>query len=128
MIKAHDFKVGEVVIVEVTNQKRLNWPLGKITEILPGKDGSVCPVKVKTKNGEFPRPVQRLYALEVQTPSVENLLEKTASEIEDEKEEAVQQQYVEHLEKLPEQTSLPNLNTMKTRFGRKIQAPKRLDL
>ncbi|KAF8770880.1 Retrovirus-related Pol polyprotein like [Argiope bruennichi] len=63
---------------------------------------------------------KRLYALEVQTPSVENLLEKRASEIEDEKEEAVQQQYVKHLEKLLEsdKTSLPNLNTMKTRFGR----------
>ncbi|KAF8765246.1 hypothetical protein HNY73_023228 [Argiope bruennichi] len=101
MIKTHDFKVGEVVIVEVTNQKRLNWSLGKITEIVPGKDGSVRLVKVKT-NGEFLRPVQRLYALEVQTPSVENLLEKRASEIEDEKEETVQQQYVEHPEKLPE--------------------------
>ncbi|KAF8785721.1 hypothetical protein HNY73_011233 [Argiope bruennichi] len=130
MIKPHDFKVGEAVIVEVTNQKRLNWPLGKITEIFPGKDGSVRLVKVKTKNGEFLRPVQHLYALEVQTPSVENLLEKRASEIEDEKEEAVQQQYVEHPEKLPEsdETSLPNLNTMKTRFGRKIQVPKRVDL
>ncbi|XP_055951606.1 uncharacterized protein LOC129987677 [Argiope bruennichi] len=130
MIKTHDFKVGEVVIVEVTNQKRLNWPLGKITEIFPGKDGSVRLVKIKTKNGEFLRPVQRLYALEVQTPSVENLLEKRASEIEEEKEETVQQQYVEHPEKLPEsdKTSLPNLNIMKTRFGRNIQAPKRLDL
>ncbi|XP_055944076.1 uncharacterized protein LOC129975142 [Argiope bruennichi] len=130
MIKTHDFKVGEVVIVEVTNQKRLNWPLGKITEIFPGKDGSVRLVKVKTKNGEFLRPVQRLYALEVQTPSVENLPEKRASEIEDEKEEAVQQQYVEHSEKLPEsdETSLPNLNARKTRFGRKIQIPKRLDM
>ncbi|XP_055947057.1 uncharacterized protein LOC129980699 [Argiope bruennichi] len=130
MIKTHDFKVGEVVIVEVTNQKRLNWPLGKITEIFPGKDGLVRLVKVKTKKGEFLRPVQRLYALEVQTPSVENLLEKRESEIEDEKEEAVQQQYVDHPEKLPEsdETSLPNLNTMKTRFGRKIQVPNRLDL
>ncbi|KAF8772035.1 hypothetical protein HNY73_019382 [Argiope bruennichi] len=74
--------------------------------------------------------VGRLYALEVQTPAVENLLEKRASEIEDEKEETVQEQYVEHPEKLPEsdKTSLPNLNTMKTRFGRKIQVPKRLDL
>ncbi|KAF8790972.1 hypothetical protein HNY73_005911 [Argiope bruennichi] len=73
MIKPYDFKVGEVVIVEVTNQKRLNWPLGKTTEIFPGKDGSVRLVKVKTKNGEFLRPVQRLYALEVQMSSVENL-------------------------------------------------------
>ncbi|KAF8795518.1 hypothetical protein HNY73_000011 [Argiope bruennichi] len=90
MIKPHDFKVGEVVIVEVTNQKRLYWPLGKITERFPSNNGSVHLVKVKTKNGEFLRPVQRLYALEVQTPSVENLL-KRASEIEDEKEETVQQ-------------------------------------
>ncbi|KAF8788676.1 hypothetical protein HNY73_006692 [Argiope bruennichi] len=60
---------------------------------------------------------------------VEKLLEKRACGVEDEKEEAVQQQYVEHPE-LPEsdETSLPNLNTMKTRFGRKIQVPNRLDL
>ncbi|KAF8788419.1 hypothetical protein HNY73_009920 [Argiope bruennichi] len=108
MIETHDFKVREVVIVEVTIKNV--WPLRKITEIFLCKDGSVHLVKVKTKNREFLRPVQRLYALEVHTPSVENLLEKRASEIEDEKEEAVQQQYVENLEKLPEsdKTSLSN--------------------
>ncbi|KAF8793902.1 hypothetical protein HNY73_001934 [Argiope bruennichi] len=57
----------------------------------------------------------------------ENLLEKRASEIEDEKEEAVQQQYVENLPE-SDKTFLPNLNTMKTRLGRKIQASKRLNL
>ncbi|GFS41006.1 hypothetical protein TNIN_120321 [Trichonephila inaurata madagascariensis] len=41
---------------------------GKVKKIYPGKDGIVRVVEIKTKNGTFLRPVQRLYPLEVGEP------------------------------------------------------------
>ncbi|GFY54491.1 DUF5641 domain-containing protein [Trichonephila inaurata madagascariensis] len=43
----------------------LNWPLGKIIGMFPGKDGCTRVVKLKTTGGEIVRPVQRLFPLEL---------------------------------------------------------------
>ncbi|GBN07735.1 hypothetical protein AVEN_251412-1 [Araneus ventricosus] len=42
--------VGDIVLVGADNSKRINWPLGCITEVIPGKDGCVRLVKVRTKH------------------------------------------------------------------------------
>ena len=42
------------------------WPLGRIIEVYPDKDGMVRSVKVKTRNSELIRPCGQLYLLEVQ--------------------------------------------------------------
>lgn len=39
------------------------WPLGRVSEILPGKDGVVRVVKLKTASGELTRPVSKLVVL-----------------------------------------------------------------
>ncbi|XP_050315561.1 uncharacterized protein LOC126750100 [Anthonomus grandis grandis] len=43
--------------------RRVNWPLGRVIELLPGKDGEVRVVRVSTERGQLLRPV-RLYPLE----------------------------------------------------------------
>ncbi|OXA50284.1 Pro-Pol polyprotein [Folsomia candida] len=58
-------EVGDVVLVGYDNKKRFEWPLGKILELCPGKDGKVRVVKVKTATGILTRPLQRLYPLEI---------------------------------------------------------------
>ncbi|XP_043469952.1 uncharacterized protein LOC122503458 [Leptopilina heterotoma] len=63
-----EVKVGEIVLVGHENQKRLNWPLARVLEVLPGRDGKVRVVKLKTATGELIRPVQRLFPLEVAGP------------------------------------------------------------
>lgn len=57
--------VGDTVLVQCDNKKRMNWPLGKVIEMVPGRDGNVRVVVVKTQDGEMKRPVQRIYPLEV---------------------------------------------------------------
>ncbi|GFT25544.1 integrase catalytic domain-containing protein [Nephila pilipes] len=57
--------VGDVVLVEDINKRRLHWPLAKIIEIFPGRDNVVRLAKVKTDNGIFLRPIQRLFPLEI---------------------------------------------------------------
>ncbi|GFS99801.1 integrase catalytic domain-containing protein [Trichonephila clavipes] len=58
---------GDIVCVLVGDDhiKRLNWNLGKILELYPGKNKKVGVAQVKTKFGSFLRPVRKLYLLEV---------------------------------------------------------------
>ncbi|XP_021959323.1 uncharacterized protein LOC110855215 [Folsomia candida] len=63
--KLEDLRVGDVVLVGADGKKRLDWPMAKIVEFLPGKDGKVRLARVKTLNGIGIRPLQRLYPLEV---------------------------------------------------------------
>ncbi|UYV73244.1 hypothetical protein LAZ67_10002328 [Cordylochernes scorpioides] len=51
-------KKGNVVLMEVNNKERTEWPIGAIEKIYPGKDGIVRVAMIKTKHGNFLRPVQ----------------------------------------------------------------------
>ena len=44
--------------------KRGKWPLGRVTRALPGDDGIVRVVEVRTANGLYTRPVVKLCRLE----------------------------------------------------------------
>ncbi|GFW72427.1 DUF5641 domain-containing protein [Trichonephila clavipes] len=58
-------KVGEIVLMGDDNQKRLFWPMARISELIPGRDGKIRTVKLKTWHGTVLRPVQRVYPLEI---------------------------------------------------------------
>ncbi|GBN50274.1 hypothetical protein AVEN_255564-1 [Araneus ventricosus] len=60
-------RLGEIVLVGDDTKKRLLWPLAKIIELIPGKDGKVKTVRVKTQKGCMVRPIQRLFPLEIQS-------------------------------------------------------------
>ncbi|KFM70459.1 hypothetical protein X975_10433, partial [Stegodyphus mimosarum] len=59
-------KEGEIVLLGNDHTKRLNWNLGHIVKLYPGKDHRVRLALVKTAYGSFLRPVQKLFPLEVQ--------------------------------------------------------------
>ncbi|KAF5282104.1 hypothetical protein FQR65_LT14422 [Abscondita terminalis] len=50
--------VGELVMVRSDLRKRLDWPLGRVIEVLPGKNKVCRTGKMKTQDGTFTRPVQ----------------------------------------------------------------------
>lgn len=64
-------KIGALVLVGDSNKKRFEWPLGRIVDLIPGKDGKIRVVKVKTTTGTLTRPLQRLYPLEI--PNYEDI-------------------------------------------------------
>lgn len=64
-----DVSEGEVVLVHEDNVKRSNWKMGKVLELIAGKDGEVRGAKLKLITKGKPifvnRAVQKLYPLEV---------------------------------------------------------------
>ncbi|OXA49135.1 hypothetical protein Fcan01_15989 [Folsomia candida] len=66
--KARQLQVGDVVLVGADNKKRFDWPMGRIMELIPGKDGVCRVANVKTSKGTLKRPLQRLYPLEIASP------------------------------------------------------------
>ena len=62
--KSRNMLKGDLVIVETNNTPRSHWPLGRVIETFPGKDGITRVVKVKTPNMELMRPVAKLCLLE----------------------------------------------------------------
>ncbi|GFQ68820.1 hypothetical protein TNCT_8091 [Trichonephila clavata] len=59
-------RVGEMVLIGDDNKKRLSWPIAKIIELIPGRDGEIRTVRLKTQHGTVIRPVQCIFPLEVQ--------------------------------------------------------------
>ena len=56
--------VGSLVLIHDENSYRLQWPLGVVLRLFPGRDGLVRSAEVKTAKSILVRPIQRLYQLE----------------------------------------------------------------
>ncbi|GFQ80113.1 DUF5641 domain-containing protein [Trichonephila clavata] len=59
-------RVGEMVLIGDDNKKHLSWPIAKIIELIPGRDGEIRTVQLKTQHGTVIRPVQCIFPLEGQ--------------------------------------------------------------
>ncbi|GFV23772.1 hypothetical protein TNCV_959661 [Trichonephila clavipes] len=42
----------------------MHWPLAKVIRLIPGKDGKITAVELKTRSGTMLRPIQRAYPFE----------------------------------------------------------------
>ena len=110
-----ELQVGEIVLIGSDNLKRLLWPLGKILEFCPGKDGAHRVALLKTAKGKYTRPVQRLYPLEVFSTSDEA--------------ESISKCLESEILPLTENMCIKDNNDIKfTRKGRKIKIPNKLNL
>ncbi|GFR27261.1 DUF5641 domain-containing protein [Trichonephila clavata] len=109
-------RVGEMVLIGDDNKKRLSWPIAKIIELIPSRDGEIRTVRLKTQHGTVIRPVQRIFPLEVQA---------IANNAKGLKEESNSVQCTK-----PENDLNTNDVIVKkyTSSGRLIKEPKRLDL
>ncbi|UYV84822.1 hypothetical protein LAZ67_X003634 [Cordylochernes scorpioides] len=117
------FKVGDMVLIGQESLKRLHWPLARIIQLYPGKDGLVRVAKVKTSSGDKIRPIQKLYNLEI-TPEIrcrDPLMERSPTQevrLTTEEDPLTSQQEQHHI-------ATPNVVSS---YGRPIKRPNRLDL
>ncbi|GFX62007.1 retrovirus-related Pol polyprotein from transposon 17.6 [Trichonephila clavipes] len=109
-------RIGEMVLIGNDNKKRLSWPIAKIIELIPGRDGEIRTVRLKTQHGTVIRPVQRIFPLEVQA---------IANSDKELKEESISVKSTK-----PEKVLNTNDAIVKkyTSSGRLVKEPKRLDL
>ncbi|CAG7712906.1 unnamed protein product [Allacma fusca] len=111
-----DIKPGDIVLVGSDNTKRVNWPMARILEVFPGKDGMIRVAKVKTSNGELVRPIQRLYPFEVCEKERAQII-SVPTEITDEDDGEIPGNKVD----------ATNTVSKTSRAGRRIKAPNRFD-
>ncbi|CAG7642460.1 unnamed protein product, partial [Allacma fusca] len=104
-------KPGDVVLVGSDNSKRVNWPMARVLEIFPRKDGVIRVAKVKTLTGEIVRLIQRLYPFEVSKDEQEILVAEP--ELDKELPSGLESDDVTPPVKM-------------SSFGRKIKPPKRI--
>lgn len=60
-----NLKIGQIVILHIENSPPNTWPLGKIVETNPGKDGYIRVVKVKTARGIYQRSITKVSPLPI---------------------------------------------------------------
>lgn len=53
-------RVDDFVIMQSPNAVRGKWNVGRIINVYPGRDGRVRKVKVKTRDGEYQRPISKI--------------------------------------------------------------------
>lgn len=58
-------KIGQLVLIRDENLPPTQWRLGRIAELLPGRDDLIRNVMIKTTRGTFKRPVQKICILPV---------------------------------------------------------------
>ena len=79
--QGHTLREGSVVLVEADHRPRLQWPLGIITQVFPGKDGLIRTVEIKTSSGKLVRSVQRVHDLEIMNNGFGDTLSTCASPV-----------------------------------------------
>lgn len=76
-----ELKAGDIVLVASENTKRLQWPLARVLEVHPGRDGTARVARVKTATAELLRPWRKLVPLEIHdTAAREGMLRKVREE------------------------------------------------
>lgn len=98
-----------VVLIREDNTPRMNWRLGRVEELIPGSDGLVRCVRLRTKRGIITRPIQRLHVLEM-VPEVSDFGDSNFS--------APQ----------PVHESSPPAEPRRTHSGRVVKRPSKMDL
>ena len=66
-VEGTDIKPGDLLILCDKNIKRCSWPLARVLEIIPSRNGRTRIVKIKTKDGIYTRPKHSIALLETCT-------------------------------------------------------------
>ena len=64
---SRNLSVGDLVVLKEDGTIPTNWPLARVTQVYPGKDGLVRVATVKTTKGTYKRPVSKIALLLSQT-------------------------------------------------------------
>lgn len=124
--------VGSIVLVREDNTPRLQWPIGVIVNVYPGRDGLIRSVDVKTRKGVFNRTIQTLHDLEINPQldtDVKNLSKQVISgNVNVNGDSVVNKDIDDEVSVQDSDAKDENDVSVYTRRGRLIKRPYRLDL
>lgn len=63
---------GTLVILKEDNVPHIQWPMGRVVEVYPGRDGVIRVVDLKVKNKVIRRPVTKIYIIPQTNPEQES--------------------------------------------------------
>ncbi|KAG8175501.1 hypothetical protein JTE90_009135 [Oedothorax gibbosus] len=108
--------IGDIVLIGCDNVKRMDWPLGRVIEIIPGKDNVNRLVRLQTASSQLLRPIQRIFPLEVSSSWCKSFVSDVSCAF-------------KMPDNIPSPSSeVPDSVPYKTSRGRVIKVPQRLDL
>ncbi|CAL1286305.1 unnamed protein product [Larinioides sclopetarius] len=122
---------GDIVLIGDDVKKRLLWPLARVIELIPGKDGLVRTVKLKTKSCTLIRPIQRVFPLELSVNDLSNLPRNKAPLTEPSENSPSSNTLETSLQSPIPETFMNSSKASQpqvTRCGRVIKRPKKLNL
>ena len=61
-------EVNDIVLITEDNIRRNNWPMGRIIEVIKGRDNIARTARIQTSKGIFTRPFQKLHLFEKFVP------------------------------------------------------------
>ena len=61
-----DIKPGDIVLVVSPDTPRGQWPLGRILEVYPGKDGHIQSVRLQVGKKQYSRTIVKVCPLELE--------------------------------------------------------------
>ncbi|KAF8785753.1 hypothetical protein HNY73_011259 [Argiope bruennichi] len=106
--QSSNIQIGDIVLIGDDVKKRLQWLLARVIELIPGKEGHVETVRVKTQHSILVRPIQRIFPLEVSGSNFQKQLGPSANS---------------SMKTFVNDVNLPEVS----RFGREIKRPNRLN-
>ena len=115
---------GEVVLVADDREKRLNWKMGVVRQLIIGRDGRCRAASVQVKSSLLTRPVRKLYKLELCAESV-NLPPITSPPENTDKDDVILDSEDEVTDGGEEEAECEVSPPQKTRRGRVIVRPSR---
>ena len=74
-------KYGPLFLSEKRKKPRLKWPMGKVTELIHGKDRLDRAVYLKTEKGNLRRALQKFHQLEVSGEVNENSVFEISNQV-----------------------------------------------
>lgn len=61
--QTRNFQIDDLVLIKEDSMPPSKWHMGRVIQILPSKDGIVRAIKLKTRTGEYIRPILKLALL-----------------------------------------------------------------
>lgn len=67
MQQPNGVQVGSMVLLKDENTPPLHWKIGRVCDVIPGQDGIIRVVSVKTASGTVKRAVAKICVLPIET-------------------------------------------------------------